>query len=139
MPSMLGVLDMFVLARSIYVYSYARAAHILIRHCIRSVHLCVIPMHLFVHMCVDAFFLHCSKFYYRIVSFEVWSAESLSNTQAYLEEVRNWMLYWIRESMIPTSLLPLGAQGLSGYHSNHLYFRLASCSTYPGYPFKFLF
>jgi hypothetical protein len=73
------------------------------------------------------------------VSFGVWLAGSLSNTQASLEEARSWMLYWIRESMIPTLLLRLGAQGLSGYHSNHLWFRLALCSIYFGYPCEFLF
>jgi len=127
MPLVLGALDMSVLAHSCLCASLS---------CL-LMHLCVMPIHLSVYVCICLHY--CLKFYYHIVSFGVWPAGSHSNTQASLGEARSWMLYWIRESMIPTLLLPLGAQGLSGCHSNHLWFRLALCSIYIGYPFKFLF
>lgn len=55
----------------------------------------------------------------------IWPAGSLSNIQTSLGEVRSWMWYWIKESTTPILSLPIDALGLSGYHSNHLYFRLS--------------
>jgi hypothetical protein len=124
-PLVLGALDMFVLARSCICASLSCLfnAHADSRSVILS-DLCICASCLCISLCVYVYrclCLHyCLKSYYRIVSFGVWPAGYHSNTQASLGEARSWMLYWIRESMIPTLLLPLGAQGLSGCHSNHL-------------------
>ena len=145
----MGTLDLSIL--SAYLCAYAFGARCFGHVCACTLlFMCIIVLsvnafvrHAYSSLCVCVYrrlCLHyCVKFYYHIVSFGVWPAGSHSNTQASLGEARSWMLYWIRESMIPTLLLPLGAQGLSGCHSNHLWFRLALCSIYIGYPFKFLF